>query len=352
MHARVAVASNALDLGSIHPLAATALHEGLIQTLLAHGRLVFASNDEARDFVRAVKSTADMPPGARARWETLVVHLRNSHRIAVADPTSHDTLATVDVIERLRAGWGTRADVAVVAHSVSNALGVPEESGILSAPGVNPDVVIAVAAASAPALVRIIEQEQNPVASHLSERETFWTDVLEPIATGATEATIVDGYLFNRVSDLAHGRGRPSRVPEHIVWLLDHLDGVMAGRSTVRLIGNAAKLATGDDAQAVAQTIRDRWSPLRVGRLSRVEVHLSGQAGGRRFPHDRHIRFSTGGAIKITAGFDRLSEDRIWDASGMWWNFLWQNRALDVLRDDERLALSMARHREAVVLNR
>lgn len=353
MYARVAVASNALDLGSIQPLMATALHDALVETLLAHGRLVFGSNQEAMDFVRAIKGTAGMPPGARARWEALLVHLRNSHRVVVADPPSQNTLDTVDAIDRLRAGWGGQADVAVVAQAVCGALGVPEDTGVLSAPGVNPDVAVAVAASNAPALARIVEQERNPVATHASPREDFWSNVLEPIATGATEVTILDGYLFNRISDLNHGRGHPSRAPEHICWLLEHLDSVMAGVSTVRLIGNASKLTTGDDAKTVAQTIHARWSPLTVGRLSRVEVHLGNPANGRqRFPHDRHIRASTGSAVKVPAGFDRLSAERIWDTSGMWWSYLWQPRALDGLRADEQAAISLARHPQALVLSR
>lgn len=353
MYARVAVASNALDFGSIQPLAATALHEALIQTLLAHGRLVFASNDDAKDFVLAVKGAAAMPPGARARWEALIVYLRNSQRVVVVDPSSHDTLATVDAIDRLRAGWGTQTDVAVVAQALSAALGIPEDTGVLSAPGFNPDVAVGVAAPNAPALTRIVEQEQNPCAVHNSAREDFWDNVLEPMATGATEVTILDGYLFNRITELAHGRGRATDVPEHICWLLEHLDSVMAGRSTVRLIGNASKLTTGDDARAIAQTIYDRWSPLKVGRLSTVEVHLGVSSDGRRrFPHDRHIRFSTGSAIKVPAGFDRLSGERIWDASGMWWTYLWQPSALDGLRADETTAVTLARHPQALALSR
>lgn len=353
MYARVAVASNALDLGSLQPLAASALHEALIQTLFAHGRLVFASNDDAKDFVRAIKGAAAMPPGARARWEALLVHLRNSHRVIVADPPSDESLATVDAIDRLRAGWGGQADVAIVAQALSAALGVPEDTGILSAPGFNPDVAVAVTAPNAPALVRIVDQERNPFTAHGSLREDFWRNVLEPMATGSTEVTILDGYLFNRITESAHGRGRGSSVAEHICWLLEHLDSVMAGRSTVRLIGNASKLTTGDDAHDIAQTVHDRWSPLKVGRIARVEVHLGDPSKGRqRFPHDRHIRFSTGSAVKVPAGFDRLSDERIWDTSGMWWTYLWQTRALDGLRADEKAATSLARHPEALALSR
>ena len=66
MYARVAVASNALDLGAVLPPIANALHSALVETLLAHGRLVFASNEEALDFVRAIRNTATIAITATA----------------------------------------------------------------------------------------------------------------------------------------------------------------------------------------------------------------------------------------------------------------------------------------------
>lgn len=353
MYARVAVASDALDMGPIQPHIANSLHGALVETLLAHGRLVFASNDEVLAFVRAIRGTAGLPPTARTRWEAMLGHLRQTGRVAIAQPPSDTTLASVEAIDLLRAGWGSHTDVAVVAGARSAALGLSEDTGILSDPTHTPDVTVAATATEAPALLRIHDLQQNPVAANRSSREDFWRQVLEPMATGATEATILDGYLFNRISDLSHGRGRATAVPEHISWLLQHLDCVMAGRSTVRLIGNASRLNPGDDAQTVADTIRDRWSPDKIGRLATVQVHLGDPARGRRgFPHDRHIRFSTGSAVKIPAGFDRLSDEHIWDTSGMWWDYLWHPRALDALRDDEQAATALARHPQSLVLSR
>ncbi|MEQ7848979.1 hypothetical protein [Nocardioides kribbensis] len=352
MYARVAVASNALDLGTMQPPIATALHGALIESLLSHGRLVFSSQQEALEFIRAVKQTEGIPPTARARWTALLGQLHQAGRVNFADPPMEATLSTVDAIDLLRAGWGGQADIAVVAAAASASLGVPEDTGILSAPGCNPDVAVAAAAPTAPALARIQELQDHPVAAHGSDREVFWETVLEPMATGAIAATILDGYLFTRLSDIANGRLQAPNASEHVTWLLEHLDSVMAGGATVRLIGNANHVTTGDDAQVVAQTIQERWGPLRVGRLAKVEVLLGRPAHGRRFPHDRHIRFSTGSAIKVPAGFDRLREERIYDTSGMWWTYLWQQSALDDLRTDERAAEMLARHPEALALSR
>jgi hypothetical protein len=353
MYARVAVASNALDLGAVLPPIANALHSALVETLLAHGRLVFASNEEALDFVRAIRNTTGIPPAARSRWAAMLVHLKSSGRVLIVEPPGETRLAMVDAIDLLRSGWGGHADVAVVAQALCAALGVPQDTGVLSAPGYNPDVAVAAAASSAPALARIQELWQHPVATHGSAREDFWTTVLGPVATGAVEATVLDGYLFKRVSQIAHGRCRTPVAPEHISWLLERLDRVMAEGGTVRLIGNAAHVESGDDAQAIAQFIHDHWSPLKTGRLAKVEILLGSRLrGGPRFPHDRHIRFSTGSAIKVPAGFDRLSEELIWDTSGMWWTYHWQPTALASLRADEAAATSLVTHHKAFALIR
>lgn len=352
MYARVAVASNALDLGNLEAPVANALHGALVESLLAHGRLVFTSPAEALEFVRAIRSTAGIPPGARTRWESLLIHLKQSGRVAFVEPPSDTPLAKVEALNLLRAQWGAQTDVAVIASGSCAVLGVPEDSGILSDPGLSPDVAVAASAPTAPALARINELQQHPVAPHRSDREDFWSTVLQPMAADAVSATILDGYLFTRLCDIIHGRARTPRDPEHVTWLLQHLDNVMAPGATVRLIGNASHVTSGDNAQSIAQAVHNQWSPLKTGRLAKVEVLLGQPAHGRRFPHDRHIRFSTGSAIKIPAGLDRLREPLIWDPSGMWWSYHWQPAALDDLRADERSAEALARHPAALSLSR
>lgn len=81
MYARVAIASNSLDLGGLAAPIANALHGSLIEMLLAHGRLVFTSQDEALEFVRAIRTTAEMPPGARTRWSAALGQLKQLGRV-------------------------------------------------------------------------------------------------------------------------------------------------------------------------------------------------------------------------------------------------------------------------------
>jgi hypothetical protein len=345
MYARIAVASNALDLGTVPAPIANALHGALVEALLAHGRLVFGSQEEAFEFLRAVRETGGVPPGARTRWNAALVQLRQSRRVVLADQPCQTSLASVSTLDALREQWGEEADIAVIADAACPSLGVPMDTGILSDPNINPDLAVPAAAPSAPALSRVQELEQRPVAPYDSPREEFWDTVLQPLATNAVTATILDGYLFKLLSKIANGGLPTPPGGEHVTWLLAHLDNVMADGATVRLIANAVNVEPGDDAKALATALRDQWKPPSVGRLARIEVFLGKGNYQRPFPHDRHIRFSTGGAIKVTAGFDRLREDRIWDRSGMWWSYHWRKSALDDLRADESAAEALTRHR-------
>jgi hypothetical protein len=338
MYARVAVASNSLDLGTLPPPVANALHNTLIEMLLAHGRLVFASQDEALEFVRAIKTTGGIPPGARTRWTAALAQLKQSGRVVFTNPPGPATLANVTTLNGVRTQWGSQADVAVIADSACVLLGVPADTGILSDPTLNPDLAIPAAAPDAPAVARLHLLQQHPVAAHGSTRKKFWETVLQPIATDAHTATVLDGYLFNQLSKICHGNIAEPLGGEQVVWLLSRLDQVMSQGATVRLIANASRLQPGDTAEVIAQAIRDRWTPKKDGRPARVEVLLRTAGKGEKFPHARHIRFSTGGAIRIDGGFDRLSEASIWDQSGMLWSYDWHLAALGSLRTEERMA--------------
>lgn len=354
MYARVAVASNALDFTGLPQPVANALNEALLERILANGRLVFSSDADALDFVRAIRSIEGLPQGARTRWTFVLSRLKQNGRVIVGEPTVGLPLTDMDALATLRAQWGARTDVAVVATSMSETFGIPADTGVLTDPLQGPDIAMVGTAPYAPALARIHELEQHSVAATGSPREEFWTTVLEPLATNAVAATILDPYLFTRLSDIAHGRHQQPHGGEQVTWLLERLDSVMAGRATVRLIGSRAHVHNDDDAQAIAEFVAAQWGPLGVGRLAKVEILLAENRGQNRLPHDRHIRFSTGSALKIEAGFDRLRDERIWDPSGMWWTYFWQTDALDRLRRDEERGEALARqtHQQAVALSR
>lgn len=352
MYSRVAVSSTALSTKGIPLPTANLIHRLLLEQINAHGRLVFACESEIVELIRAIKSSEGLPQDARGLWLETLIRLRSYRRISVING-GQIPLADVQGLSALRAGWGSCTDVAVVAEEVCSLFGIPVDLGILSDTGLKPDVTTAAAATDCPELRRVRTLSEHPIAGHGSRREEFWRNVLEPLASEAQTATLLDGYLFKLILEIAtKGRGPNGIRREHISWMLNNLDDVMASGAEIRLIGKRGNDSRNADATEIANAIRRIWNPAPVGRLSSVTVVLSDPIRPERFPHDRHIRFSSGSAIELSAGFDRLREETLWDPDGMKWTYQWRAGALTALQQSEDRAIMYARHSAAVVLQR
>lgn len=351
MFARLAVASNALTSPGLPVHVANLIHTTLLDQINAHGRLVFSNDPEVSALLRAVKSGEGIPQDARTRWIETLTRLHKHGRIRVLH--GHTPLADITELVALRDDWGSCADVAVVASEACEALGIPIDTGLVTDPGARPDVAITSAATSSPAMRRLRNLADVGIAAPGSSREDFWHQVLEPIATDARSVTVLDAYLFSATWDIAKGVARARHwSSEQLAWLLQRLDAVMAQSAEIQLIGSAPKDHRGLAAEETAQAIQDRWKPPSHGRLKTVRISLAKTQKGERFPHDRHIRFSSGGAIEISAGLDRLRDDTIWDPDGMKWKYIWNIATLRSLQEAEMRAKSYARHSTASVLER
>lgn len=352
MYARVAVASDALSTTGLPIPAANLIHRTLLEHVNAHGRLIFGDDPEVTALLRAIKSGEGIPQDARTRWVETLTRLRKYGRIKVLH-THQSPLSDARVLDDLRANWGTVADVAIVASDACQALGIPPDVGVISLPGKTPDVAITAAASSSPVMQRLKALADNAIAPTGSDREDFWQHVLAPLASDARSVTILDGYLFKPLWDIRTQKpwARAWRT-EHVAWLLEHLDSVMAPQAQVRLIGNRHNDYPQMTANDTAEALREHWKPLHIGRLQSITLLLANPRRGERFPHDRHIRFSNGSAIEISAGLDRLRQDTIWDPDGMKWKYVWHNDALRALQYTEERGASYARHQAVQILQR
>jgi hypothetical protein len=351
MYARVAVASNALTASGLPVPVANLIHATLLGQINAHARLVFSDDPEVAALVRAIRSGEGIPQDSRTRWIETLTRLAKLKRIKVLH--EHRPIAEIAELAELRTDWGMCADLAVVANDACEALGIPVDVGLASTPGMSPDVATVVMASRTPALLQMDELAEVGNAAAGSSRDVFWDNVLEPLAIDAHSVTILDGYLFKCLLDIAEGRPWAHRWRgEHLAWLLGRLDSAVAPEAEVHLVGAALAdyrhLGTDD----ISNAIRSQWRPAPVGRLKAVKVSLASPPRGERFPHDRHIRFSTGGAIEISAGFDRLRDALIWDTDGMRWKYVWNTDALRALERAEARAVSYAEHPPALVVER
>lgn len=341
MRARVAVASDALNTGHLALPTANLIHGTLLDLIDAHARLVFGGEGDIGDFLRALRTEGALPQDARTRWLNTLVRLRQQGRVSVL-PETATPLASVAGLGELRQGWAEHADLAVISDAARAALGLPAE-GVLSEPDTAPDVAVSATAGATPAMLRIRSLTDQPIAPHGSARESFWRDVLDPLATDARSAKLLDRFLFKAACDLS--ARKPSTrdwLGEHLVWLLRHLDKVMAPGAEVWLVGAWNSEYPTVDGDAAAQILQRLWKPPRDGRLRAVYAVLARPVGGEMFPHNRHVRFNTGGAIGLPAGFDRLRAASIWDPDGMEWNYVWRPEHLDALHQAEDRALALS----------
>ncbi|MFE9784995.1 hypothetical protein ACFYO7_06395 [Nocardia salmonicida] len=349
MYARIAVTADALTGSSLPDSIMNSMHRGLLEAINAHGRLVFSSPAEALDMIRLAGSTGGLPQDARKLWEVTLLRLRRHHRVTILDGTA-TPIPTALTLAELRATWGMAADVAVVADSTGARLGISPTAGMASDPTAAPDVAVLPSATNCPRWQRHRDLTARAIAATGSSREDFWSEVLEPLATDARNVTVLDRYLF---ATIWKRQTSPRPDLEHVTWLLQRLDSVMAADGQVQLFSDELSKSSSFTAAQTAKQVHDLWTPPATGRIGKVTLKLAKSTPTDPFPHDRHIRFSTGAAIGVEAGFDRLRDTTVGDPDGMKWSYHWETEILNTLqkREDRASALSSAQH-EATVLQR
>jgi hypothetical protein len=341
MYARVAIAANALDTSGLSTSVANLVHRAAAECVAVHGRLVFGSDQEAAEVVAAIRRGSALPQDARNRWVEVLMHLKKTDRITVRRPDA-PALASIRALGDLQRQWGSDADVAVVADEACQALSMPASLAH------RPEVATAATFDDSPTIRRFRGLAENATVACGSSREPFWTDVLAPLATEARSVTLLDRYLFKSLWDLHSGKPWTHRWQgEHVAWLLHRLSAVLGPTAEVRLIGAWDKPNyPNETAASTAAALRAAWTSVSSGPSTNVTVTLASPAKIADFPHDRHIRFSTGGAILLGAGFDRLRENMIRDKDGLTWQYRWSPGAIRDLAAREQRALALP-HTEA-----
>lgn len=351
MLARIAIDPEALA-DPITPISLTkVLHNNLLEMIAAHGYIVFANNEEAQAFIKAIRNHKSLPPGMVEKWATFLPELYKQGRMSLISPTGDNPISRLRELDELQQGWKGNLDVAVLCAANAAAIGISDEDGILDDTTSHVELATFGATPHTRTVARYRELADTAVVPYKAPRDQFWNDVLRPVATASKKATILDGYLltslWNNEDKLPRSR---SWGPEHVAWMLDHLDSTMKRGAEVELICAYEPHKLHFDAEASADIIRDWWVPAAPGRLAKVTVTLIERQKG--FTHDRHIRFSTGVAITVPAGFDRLRSPNLWDQDGMAWAYKWRRDAINGLREREERAKSFSPRQTVTVFER
>lgn len=344
MFAKLAVAPEAI-LEQLQPGSlAKSIHLALLDTLNAHGELLFRSNEEALRFIKVAKKS-QLPGGIAKRWEATLIALHKMGRIKIIVPPDKLSISMLSHLSDLEVAWSGKVGVIVLASDTAAAVGVPADEGILDDAEAHIEIATIDAAIHTQAISRL-RQLADSVVFPFDRRDLFWESVLEPVAEVARSVTILDKFLlkelWRRATEPSKWRNRE---PEHVVWLLRHLDCAMREQATVRLIAYSSEVDLG--IEDTAELIRQVWEPPVHGRLDRVELTFA--TFDRGFPHDRHIRFDAGSGISINAGFDRLRQNTIWDQYGMSWSYAHHPADLRVLKEREDGASRLNAQTEVVI---
>lgn len=341
MYARVAIAPDAICEPIAPPAFAKAQYAAILEALNANGSLQFASRDDAKRFAASVRQSSALPDGVSQKLVAALVELGKLGRVDFGESAGTRPLASYQQVEALKQEWSGRVEVAVFDQSGAATLGIPDDEGVIE---VSEDLEVArlfaLSATRAFSHLRVVADTGHLV--HDSPRDVFWRDVLRPLARSSKVVTVVDQYLLGGLWHRSDRRPNSYRWrPEHVVWLLENLDRTAPPGAQVELLTVVEDSdARSQKAEAAAQLVREFWNRSHGGRLDRVRLSVVGTRRG--FPHDRHIRFSSGAAITVDAGLDRLREPRIWDQSGMAWGYKWRKEALTPLRDREAQARALS----------
>jgi hypothetical protein len=309
----------------IDPVVVRSVHEEVLDALLSHGRLVFASADDLSAFGAAVRA---LPPRLSARWEAALASRRLGLDVAVPDTTP--TVEACASLADVDAGWGRWADLVLMERSHAQAVGLDLEDVSVHTPGrpgmPAPPVPTRAAAAGAPVEVGRLpaalatdtmraarDLADAPIRPGTSRDEVFATR-FDPLV--AESRTIV---VFDRYAGMKAARRyvREREEPEGLAWFLSRV-GAHPGRR-VRLITSVQEPTRNPRSRRppplteveVAAGLRAVIASLPPGCDVRLEPVLVQDTAGERFGHDRHVRIGQRAAVSLGPGLDTFATEVI-----------------------------------------
>ena len=331
-----------------------AQHSQLCAMLETHGLLVVGSHDEGQALVAAVVQIERRSHEAGLIWRDLFKLLRNNRRVVPRRPACSCSLQDVDSLATLRTQWKQSADVIVLTDDQADRVGVkPTEVSRIDTTGL--DLVPARRAFHAQTLQHLRDLRENGFVDNGTPRQRFWEQVLRPIATVSNEIVIYDRYLYGRLAQ--RRRDAPAsdaREPEHVVWLLEQLDGLSRATGLhVQLLGSFnSRPGSGEEGRAptngedAGELVRNYWTPSGGGiaQLDVVAVNFT-----TSLPHARHLRSDIGVGITMEAGWDRFSRSNITESGGVEWAYRWKSQPIKKFRDAEQRVMRDASVRTTTI---
>lgn len=285
--------------------AAPALQRELVELLLRHGVLRFTSGAEAGLWIDSL-SKPELSPAEKKQWQQLLLTLKQQGRLSAADPALVEDPEGAGSIGDLQGFRQAAPLLSILGTETYRKLFPAAVAGRSEA---FPGVEIAVAGSVSEskqyrALMNLVEVGSFPSGT---QRVEVWNRLLGPLSSVSKEITIFDKYLFSRLFETAD---------EQVTWLLAQMDRVVPVGTVVKLYAArgtpgayGSEQVPSDHREAEAR-LRE-YLPKAFERIGSVEIFLAESGRARHMHHDRHIRFGSGGAVELPAGFDRLEPARL-----------------------------------------
>lgn len=277
---------------------APALQSEVHRLLVRHGILNFLSREEAVAVLDALSPEVLEPKELKA-WQELLVYLKSKNRLAAAQPALIEGAIEDVEVGELSALDALAPLVSIVGADLYERLFPTEQRGVSKVGSVE---MVATGAVSESEQVKDLRQLRDEgTFPKGTSRDKVFEKLFAPLARVAEEVSIFDRYLYADV-------GLNSSYAEHLSWILGRLDEVVRPGATVKLYG-----ARGIEGRLEERVPRDgqeaKWMlqdglATRFNRIGNLRAHLAPSL--RDMHHDRHIRFSSGSAVELPSGFDRL----------------------------------------------
>lgn len=296
----------------------------LAESLFHYGCVVSASAEDATELLAAARALEEASPTVGRRWLDALAALKESRRFLRANPTRTSVSAATDEAE-LRREWREMIRLAVLRDDHADELGI-HDCDNADQPELSPST-LARDAATFRELERLAASQVWPRGD---TRESFWEQVLGPLARRSSEIHLCDRYLLKGLAHQDAGV-RASRDPDVLQWVLGMLDRGAHKDVAVSLylgLGETSKVRGRDilgptTANQAAELVGRYFRPGagRIARLSVWGVTWRSMRWERR-PHDRHIGFSAGADIGLDRGLDSFGTATITPDAGIKWSFV------------------------------
>ena len=298
----IGIGSSAIQDHGGDPALRRAIHEELLEDLMVHGRLVFASEKHLSAFVKAVRG---LPTSLAKAWETVLTSGRV--RVKIIDPTRKPGIDSLTDSALLDERYSDAMQLVLVEAAQAEILGVPPEEFSASSPEGLVEIG-RITTASRTATILAARQVLTAPLRHGVSREEEWEERLRPLARNSRPIVIYDKYAGMQAArryiyDRPKGDG--------LTWLLRHLSTVP--NQKVRIITAVPfKSAPREpmDVEVIRRGLVSLHRSLKNSlKMDIVLVPERTRDGDHieRFGHDRHIRFGQRAALALGMGVQSFS---------------------------------------------